>query len=222
MTRHRSPTLNDGFPPPRDDLSRGCQLAKPLLLGPTMSKTFLCAVVAVTAMSSIARADDGDSKSELAATALSAGGTLAGGLMLTGAIAGADSGSAYHAAFPELLAGGLAGLAVGPSLGRWYARDGSKKGLVLRTVGLAGLAAGFAMYQNGVAGAIFASSPVTLIGGLAIGGASVGVLVAGTAMDIWGAHSSVRRYNRSHGIDVALAPMVMPHGGNGLAVVGTF
>ncbi len=187
-----------------------------------MSKTLLCAVLAVTAMSSIARADSADSKSELAATALSAGGTLAGGLMLTGAIAGADSSSAYHAEFPELLVGGLAGLAVGPSLGRWYAHDGSKKGLVLRGVGLAGVAAGFAMYQNGVAGVIFGGSPVTLVGGLAVGGASVGMLVAGTAIDIWGAHDSVRRYNRSHGIDVALAPMVTPHGGNGLAVVGTF
>lgn len=186
-----------------------------------MSKTVCCAVLVVAAVSSIARADPGtddDSKSELAATALSAGGTLAGAALLTGAIANADSASTYHAAFPELLGAGLVALAVGPSLGRWYAHDRATKGLVLRSIGLGGVAAGFAMYQTGVVGAIFGGNPAMLVGGLAVGAASIGLVVAGTAMDLWGAHESVRRYNAR----IMLAPMVTPHGGTGLAVVGTF
>ena len=185
-----------------------------------MSKTACCAVL-VLATSSIARADtttDDASKSELVATTLSVGGTLAGAALLTGAIAGADFASPYHAAFPELLAGGIAGLALGPSIGRWYAHDHATKGLVLRSIGLGGVAAGFAMYQTGIVGAIFGGNPGMLAGGLVVGAASIGLVVAGTAIDIWGAHDSVRRFNRT----LAVAPMITPHGGNGLAVVGTF
>jgi hypothetical protein len=128
----------------------------------------------ILALSSIAHADttDEDSKSELAATAMSVGGTLAGAGLTTVARTNGD----YRA---------------GGALGYW-------------------------MFATGV---FF--NPATAGAGIILGGGGIGMLITGTAIDLWGAHASVRRYNHAHSIDISVAPLVTPRA-SGLALVGTF
>jgi hypothetical protein len=180
-----------------------------------MSKVLLCAVLA---LSSIAHADtaDEDSKSELAATAMSVSGTLAGAGLTTLALTNGDYRAPLHDEIYELLGAGLVTLAIAPSLGRWYAHDTAKTGLVLRTLGIAGGALGYWMFATGI---FF--NPATAGAGIILGGGGIGMLITGTAIDLWGAHASVRRYNHAHSIDISVAPLVTPRA-SGLALVGTF
>ena len=162
------------------------------------------------------------------ATVLSIFGSFAGAALFGAALTSNDNSSG-------LAIGGTAAMLVGPSLGHFYADDGSvAPGIIIRSVGSAVLIGGLVSYLSGPPPYICFDSPcdpppaqppqshtgaesVMIVGGV--------VLAAGTIYDIATAGSAARNYNHEHGLDVHVAPMMSrTTNGNttGVALSGSF
>jgi hypothetical protein len=162
----------------------------------------LLALALTVALTTTARADDPDDKSPTGATLLTSTGTVAAFVTFVRA-----DGS------PRSLAVSAAAWIALPSLGHWYAHDWVSKGLVLRTIGVAGIALGAAQTCE--------DDPC---GGDFLILASIGVLLTGAIWDIASSWSAADEYNaaRAH---TTLAPTVLtPPSGPvlGLGFSGTF
>lgn len=148
------------------------------------------------------------------ATLLAVGGTAAGwGLLFAGA--GLNSSPAVFA--------GMAGIAVGPSLGHFYAGE-RNRGLATMGIRFAGEALMMLGAIGALAGAFCSddcpkndwAGPVLLGGAIAVAGATI--------YDVADAHRAVERQARARTLVVTPAPVVAPSGAMapGLAVAGTF
>lgn len=206
------------------------RVASELLIGPTMSKLAVFAVVLAASTTAhagnpledgwIFGSDDDDEhptvtlqapelKSESTAMALSLVGTLAGGALM------AASWSSDDGAFLALGAGALV---LAPSAGHWYAGKALTWGLPVRLAGAglvaAGAIAGATCYTASL-GDDDCGAPGMVIGGLvAIG--------AGAVIDIATASSAAREYNARHW---QVTPTLVSDGqsqGMGFGVSGSF
>ena len=130
---------------------------------------------------------------------------------------------------------GTAVMLIGPSLGHFYADDGSAApGITVRSIGSAVLIGGLVSYLSGPPPYICLDSPcdpppvqppqshagaeATMV----IGGA---ILAVGTIYDIATAGDAARAYNHAHGLDLHVAPMISrTNNGNstGVALGGSF
>lgn len=102
--------------------------------------------------------------------------------------------------------GALAGLAVGPSLGHWYAGEGYSTGLLLRGAGIAAAVGGLAIGQTGH------DDPAI---GLVLAGSAV--FYTGVIWDVATVGSAVREHRQS---TVSVTPLVGQ--ATGLALAGTY
>jgi hypothetical protein len=134
------------------------------------------------------------------------------------AIAASDNGGA------KLL--GASALLIGPSIGRWYAGDGSTTGILVRGAGGVAAIVGVAMMVSASEADCVADdtpcssqeSQKAIGGALALGGA--GVWIGSTIMDIVLAERAAVRANEHH---VAIAPgLVGSSHAPGLVVAGRF
>jgi len=121
----------------------------------------------------------------------------------------------------DLFSGALLASTLTPSLGHWYAGEFLTTGMALRGVGgllvIAGVAQALSCFEGCGGGAGAA-------GGVILAGA--GSYVGGTIYDVATAGDAARRYNRSHGAQMAVAPTMIPTGGGamamGMGVSGSF
>lgn len=161
-------------------------------------------------------ADDGDNtKNPAAAFGMSFGGTLASGALIALSYDLHSGGEPNNA----LLYAGVAGLALMPSAGHWYAHDYVSMGLLIRAGGVAGAALLFAAspcvrgdspYE--ACTNISGGQQVALIGGAAS-------FLIGTLWDIGTAPGAASRYNEK--LQISLVPVVS-RGSYGLALGGRF
>ncbi len=148
----------------------------------------------------------GAQKDEDAALAIAVGATFASWSVLLLGLEG-DHGAA-------VVIGGLSAVIL-PSAGHWYARSPGALGLAMRTAGGAGLT--WAIIKDarcndeGCEGTNAQRA-------IALGG--LGLLVAGTIVDIATAPAAARRHNRA-ARDLIIAPVVHARGA-GLAISGAF
>lgn len=121
----------------------------------------------------------------------------------------------------DLFSGALLASTLTPSLGHWYAGEFLTTGMALRGVGgllvIAGVAQALSCFEG-------CSDGAGAAGGLILAGA--GSYVGGTIYDVATAGAAARRYNRSHGAQMAVAPTMIPAGGGamamGMGVSGSF
>ena len=169
-------------------------------------RTLLVLIFAV-GLTSTARADEPDDKSPTGALLLSSTGTLAAYLTFIRAVDATGSSRDLQIGLSA-----AAWIAL-PSLGHLYAHDWLSKGLVIRTLGLAGIALGARQTcEDDPCGGDF----------LII--ASLGAVITGTIWDLASAPSAADEYNASHA-RATLAPAVLtPPSGPvvGLGISGTF
>lgn len=165
------------------------------------------AFVFTVALTTTARADEPNDKSPTGAILLSSTGTLAAYLTFVHAVDATDSSRDLRIGISA-----AAWIAL-PSLGHLYAHDWLSKGLVIRTLGLAGIALGTRQTcEDAPCGGDF----------LII--ASIGAVITGTIWDLASAPSAADEYNASHA-HTTLAPAVLtPPSGPvvGLGINGTF
>ena len=139
-------------------------------------------------------------------------GLVIGGALISDRDCGACAGMAYG------LAGtGAAVALVGPAAGSLYAGKPLTRGLAIRALGLATVAAGAKLYCFGCNDDHTAGTVVMALGALGF--------VFGTLVDIGDAPDNATEYNREHRVHAAIAPLVVrtPDGTRtGLAVVGSF
>jgi hypothetical protein len=182
-----------------------------------------CSVVSVET-----RADDvvSDEKSESVATGLSLGITAAGVGLIALGVMNAASDAPLHDALPPLLTAGVAGVVLGPSAGRWYARDAWSAGLGLRLAGAAGFAIGSSLALSELYKWRPQRDTSTFDLGLRIGAVGGAAFVTGVVLDLATAHRAVERYNRAHAArKLSVVPTVVRAANApqaGLAVIGTF
>ena len=161
-------------------------------------------VLALSVFASPALAEE--RKSENAAFALSAGGTL----VSAGLVAYAAHRAPDDAADTYLAAGAVA-LAVTPTLGHWYAGDYVTLGLGARVVGGAAIYLGHRMASCG--------GDCSSDGGTALMVFGAGAVIAGALWDVATASRAAQTWNARHYL--ALTPTVTP-GGAGLSFGGSF
>ena len=166
-------------------------------------------------------------RSESTATALAVGGSLLGPVLVATAIMEGDSAdNPLHAAFWPMFVAGGASVVLGPSIGNWYAGKVGSTGLNLRLGGAVVAAAGTAMMLDGFRVLDHRGNGAEFTAGAVVGVAGLGVIAAGTVLDVLGASDAAAVFNREHhGMHVALAPLVLRAGNaheTGLAMMGTF
>jgi hypothetical protein len=153
-------------------------------------------------LTATAHADEPDDKSPTGAILLTSTGAVAAYVTFARANSNRDSLAISAAAWIAL-----------PSLGHWYVHDWVSKGLVLRTLGVAGIVLGAAQGCDDEQ----CSGDFLIL-------ASIGVLVTGTIWDIASSWSAADEYNASHA-HATFAPTVLtPPSGPvvGLGLSGTF
>lgn len=136
------------------------------------------------------------------AVLLSVGGTVGGFALAYATVSSND----------DLWWVGAAGLAVGPSLGRWYSGRAGLAGIGLRTAGMAIAFAGLisALDQDGEDGA----APVLMFGG-------AGLYAVSTLYDVFTSGEIAREANAERANRIVVAPTV-GRGQAGLLVSGAF
>jgi hypothetical protein len=154
--------------------------------------------------------DQLDAKDPGTATLLSIGGTVA---PLALVAAGAGAGAQGNGSSGALLAAGIGGLVIGPSLGEWYAHDYFSPGLGLRGAGAALIIAGLGCF-NGIAGP---PCPPRDNSGTAVAVIGAVVIAGGTLCDLLTAGRSAREWNAAH---VRVVPTVIGSAGRQTVGVG--
>jgi hypothetical protein len=188
-----------------------------------MNRLFAGVVIACLVAPGAARADEpaGDGKSEVLATSLSLGGTLAGAALVAGAYS-RELGAPAHDQVVPLLVTGSALLVVGPSFGNWYARKAWSTGLGLRLAGAGAIGLGGVVVAATLSDSDSGGQTVAVT--LAAAGAAA--FVTGTVLDIIAAPRAVRRYNEAHAARrLSIAPVIARGGSvehTGFAIAGTF
>jgi hypothetical protein len=164
----------------------------------------------------------GSQRSASLAFLLSAGGTtVSWGIMLSGA----------DEHFGATNWAGLAGMALAPSFGSWYAGEYFTRGLGVRLGSLAAIVAGVAMAGDsldfGYSGWNDHGSPredesssTEEMGGLLVVAGALGFVI-GTVDDIISAPLNVQKRNREQAYEIGLAPVVTRHS-TGFALGGRF
>lgn len=167
----------------------------------------LLVLVFIVGLTSPALADEPDDKSPTAALLLSSTGTLAAYLTFVRAVDATDSSRDLRIGLSA-----AAWIAL-PSLGHWYAHDWMTKGLVIRTLGLAGIALGAQQ-----------SCEDEPCGGDFLIIASIGAVITGTLWDIASAPSAADEYNAAHAHATFSPAVLTPPSGPvfGLGLSGTF
>jgi hypothetical protein len=105
---------------------------------------------------------------------------------------------------PSNVALGLAIVAIGPSIGHWYAHEWWSPGLIIRAAGAAALAGGLVGRSCGFESECGHDPRDNLVtfGALAF--------VIGTVADIVTAPSAARHYNRQHAAQLQVVPIASP------------
>ena len=167
----------------------------------------LVALVVIVVLTTTAHADEPDDKSPTGALVLSSVGTLAAYLTFVGGVDAHDSSRDLRIGIST-----AAWIAL-PSLGHLYAHDWVSKGMVIRTLGIAGIALGAQQAcEDEPCGGDF----------LIIAG--VGAVITGTIWDLASAPSAADEYNAAHAHATFAPTVLMPPSGPvvGLGIDGTF
>src|SRR4051812_35810841 len=132
---------------------------------------------------------------------------------------GTDTPQSRKAGFSLLAADGVL-MVLGPSAGHWYAGEIGTTGLAVRAGSAAVLTAGMVGLYNcaQIDANCGRGGDYAVVGAITIGGIG---LIFGTILDVFDAGEAAHRWNRAHGIEPILAPMVTSSGG-GLSLAGQF
>ncbi len=166
----------------------------------------LVLMIAILARTAHADSSDDGSKSEALALGLAIGGTAIGPSLVMLAFDNDAYDTRLHAEYVPIMITGCAAIVLGPSLGNVYAGKLWSTGLGLRLAGGAVLGAGVASLYD----------PYSTEGDRVLLIAGIGLLVAGTALDLRDSVITTRAHNRAF----VIAPLVGPI--SGLSVAGSF
>ena len=151
-------------------------------------------------------------KSPTTATLLALGGAVAPVVMIA---VGGETGN------DGLISGGFLASTLTPSLGHWYAGEFLTTGMALRGVGGLLFITGVAQALSGACwggGDCGGSGGGGENDGAALILLGAGSYVGGTVYDVATAGAAARRYNRTHGAQMAVAPTMIPSAGGAMAM----
>jgi hypothetical protein len=183
----------------------------------------LSAVLAVVGLTSLTARAEGP-KSEQTAQILAGVGTGASSVLILAGFMAGDSSQPFN---KPLLYTGLAGAAITPSLGHFYAGEYVTIGMAARVVG-AGLATYGLVHYSRTTTCDDAHGAGTMCKSLDSGaypllGLAAIAFVGGMAYDVGDAGPAVQRWNERHGFTIA--PALIPSASgptSGLSIAGTF